>query len=454
MKGFAKIDPTSGKLVPSILLFALPIALGTMLQTLFNACDLIVVRMSADSVAVASVGATGTVTTLFVSSMVGIATGVNIVLARLVGAREIERAKRFISTAILSAIGLGVLVAVFGLMFGDDVLRLMNCPEDCFDGAVTYIIVYVISAPFILLYNFAAAIIRVSGDSVRPMFYLIYAGIANVLLNLIFCWLFENKVLAVALATVIAQVLGAILCMWRLLGTDGDCSFSFHNIIFDPSLCGLLFRYGIPGAITNATFAISNLLVQGAINSFGSSVVAGNAASNTIETFVSCITTGITSATSVFLGQNIGAKQPERVKRILLWGIVLNCSLNLVAGLGVYLVRTPLITLFVGNDSLALASANARMNVVLRFYVVYSFRNIIKSSVGGFGYSRLTLIESLISIILFRIVWMSFVYPLNPCMEMAYVTYLISAFVGIFVSGPMLIVVAHRYFKKGISPKI
>lgn len=454
MKGFGNINPTSGKLVPSILLFAIPIALGTLLQTLFNACDLIVVRMAADSTAVASVGATGTVTTLFVTSMVGIATGVNIVLARLVGAREIARAKRFISTAIISAIGLGVLVAVFGLLFGDDVLRLMNCPEDCFEGACTYIIVYVISAPFILLYNFAAAIIRVSGDSVRPMFYLIYAGVANVTLNLIFCWLLEDKVLAVALATVIAQAFGAVLCMWRLMRTDGDCNFSLHNISFDFSLCGLLFRYGIPGAVTNATFAISNLLVQGAINSFGSSVVAGNAASNNIETAVSCITTGITSSTSVFIGQNIGAQQPQRVKKTLLWGIVLNCSLNFVAGLAVFLSRNPLIMLFVGDDAVAMASANARMNVVLRFYVVYSFRNIIKSSVGGFGYSRLTLVESLISIILFRVIWMSFVYPLNPCMEMAYVTYFLSACVGILVSVPMLISVAHRYFKKGISPKI
>ncbi len=454
MRKIGKIDPTTGKIVPSILWFAFPIALGTLLQTLFNACDLIVVRMSADSVAVASVGATGTVTTLFVSSMVGVATGVNIVLARFIGAKENGRARRFISTAIVTAIALGVLVAVLGVLFGDDVLRMMNCPEDCFEGACTYIIVYVISAPFILLYNFAATIIRVSGDSIRPMFYLIYAGVANVVLNLFFCWFFEDKVLAVALATVIAQVLGAVFCMIRLLRTKGACGFSFRHLSFDFSLCRLLFRYGIPGAVTNATFAISNLLVQGAINSFGSSVVAGNAASNNIESLVSCITTGITSATSVFIGQNIGAKQPDRVKKTVLWGIFLNCSINFVVGLIVFLFRNPLIVLFVGDDALAMASANARMNFVLQFYVVYSFRNILKSSVGGFGYSRFTMIESLVAIVLFRVVWMSFIYPLNPCMEMAYATYLVSSVIAILISGPMLLYVSYRYFKKGIATKI
>ena len=454
MKKNMKIDPTSGNLISSMIWFALPVTLGVLLQTLFTACDLVVVRMASDSTSVASVGATTTVITLFVTSITGIASGVNIVLARLIGAKDFDRARRFVSTAILSAFALGFIVAVFGLAFGDDVLRMMNCPEDCYDGAVTYIIVYVLSSPFIMVYNFAAAVIRVNGDSVRPTFYLVYAGIANVLLNIVLCVLLADKVLAVALATVLSQILGAVLCMTHLMRTKDACGFSFRNLSFDFSLCGLLFRYGVPGAITNATFAISNLLVQGAINSFGSSVVAGNTASCNVESFVSSVTTGMTTSISVFIGQNIGANNSERVKKTFTYGLLVTCSVSFVLSMLTFVLREPLLKIFVGNDTAALASGDARMHFVMLFYGIYAFRNVFKCAVGGYGYAKLTMIESLVAIVLFRIVYMSFIYPHNPSMEMAYATYLYSAFVGIAMSVPMYIIVSRRYLKKGIITKI
>ena len=454
MKRLKNIDPTSGNLVSSMIWFALPVTLGVLLQTLFTACDLVILRMVSDSVAVASVGATTTVTTLFVTSATGIASGVNIVLARLIGGKEYDRAKRFVSTALISAVALGVIVAVIGLVWGDDILRLMHCPEDCFDGAVTYIIVYVLSAPFIMVYNFAAAIIRVNGDSVRPTFYLVYAGIANVALNLLLASVLEDKVLAVAFATVISQVLGAVLCVCRLMRSQDACNFSFRNLSFDFNLCKLLFRYGVPGAITNATFAISNLLIQGAINSFGSSVVAGNTASSNIENLVGSVTTGATTAISVFIGQNIGAGKPDRVRKTFRYGLLLTCSISFVLSMIAYLLRVPLLRVFVGDDVVALASGEARMKVIMLFYVVYAFRNVFKNSVGGYGYARLTMIESLISIVLFRIVWMSFIYPLRPTMEMAYATYFFSSLVGISISVTMYAIISYRYFKKGIITKI
>ena len=454
MKGLSKIDPSTGKLVPSMLLFALPVTLGVLLQTLFTACDLIVVRMASDSLSVASVGATSTVTTLFVTSVTGIASGVNIVLARLLGAKEYDRAKQFVSTALISAALLGVIVTAFGLLFGDDVLRLMKCPEDCFDGAVTYIIVYVLSSPFIMVYNFAAAVIRVNGDSVRPTFYLIYAGIANVLLNLLLCTVLADKVLAVALATVLSQILGAVLCVWHLMRLKDSCKFSFRELSFDFSLCKLLFRYGVPGAVTNATFAISNLLIQGAINSFGASVVAGNTASSNIEGLVSSITTGTTTAISVFIGQTIGAKQPDRVKKTFNYGLILTCAIAFVVSFAAFLLREPLLRIYVGDDVAALASGDARMKVIMGFYTIYAIRNVFKCGVGGYGYARLTMIESLISIVLFRVVWMSFLYPLNPTIDMAYATYLYSSLVGISISVPMYLIVSHRYLKKGIVTRI
>lgn len=453
MRSFVKINPTTGKLIPSMLLFALPIAFGSILQTLFNACDLIVVRMSADSVAVASVGATSTVTTLFVTSTVGISSGVNIVLARLLGAGDTERAKRFISTALLFAVALGAVVSVVGLIFGDEVLRLMNCPENCFEGARTYFIVYVLAAPFILLYNFAATIIRVDGDTVRPLMYLVCAGVTNVVLNLVLCSFLENKVLAVALATVTAQFLGAAFTMLRLIRMDGPCAFSLRDFTFDFSLCKLLLRYGIPGAITNATFAISGLLIQGAINSFGSSAVAGNTGASNVENLINSIAGGLHSAIAVFIGQNIGAKKQERVKRAFLYGTLLSCGLIFVLSEITFLLRVPLLTLFVGEDALGIASGSARFVFVMQFNVIYCLRGCLRSALNAFGYSKFTMIESLLTIVVFRVFWMSLIYPLNPCLDMAYVTYLISASLAIVTAAPMLAFVYRRY-KKGIVTEI
>ena len=434
-------------------MFAIPIMLGTILQTLFNACDLIVVRMYADSVAVASVAATSTVTNLFVTSVVGLSTGVNIVLARLVGSKEYGRVKRLVSTSLVTAVVVGVIVALVGVLFGEDVLRLMNCPEDCFDGARTYFIIYVICAPFILVYNFGATIIRTDGDSFRPLFYLAYAGVFNVGLNLLLCILLENKVLAVAIATVMAQILGAILTTVRLLRVDGACRFSFREISFDFTLCKILFRYGIPGAITNASFAISNLLIQGAINSFGSSTIAGNAGSSNIESMINSVNAGFHTAISVFIGQNIGANKPERVKKTCFRGTLWACGLILVLSSVATLFEVPLLKLFVGDDPVAIAGGLSRNFFVLRFYTIYCFRGSLRSILNGFGYSKFTMVESLLSIVLFRIVWMSFIYPLNPTLNMANVTYLLSVLDAIAISTPMILYVAHRY-KKGYVSKI
>ena len=331
------IDPTQGKIVSSMLLYALPIMLGALLQTLFSACDLVVVRMMADSVAVASVGATSTVNTLFVTSSIGVATGVNIVLARMLGAREHERIRRLIPTSLILALILGIVVGSIGVLFGDDILRFMNCPDECYSGACTYVIVYMLSAPFILLYNFSSTIIRVSGDSMRPTVYLVIAGVANVILNYVLCLILDDKVLAVALATVSAQVIGAGLCIARLLFMKGECALSFKHIVLDFSLCKKLLLYGIPGAISNATFAISGLQIQGTINSYGASAIAGNTAASSLETIASCMQTGINSAIAVFIGQNVGAQNPERVRKSLYLGVLLNfCAGAIGGGLMIY----------------------------------------------------------------------------------------------------------------------
>ena len=451
MNKIRAIDPTRGRIVPSMILYALPIAMGSLLQTLFTACDLVVVRMMADSTAVASVGATSTVTHLFVTSFVGVATGVNIILARMLGAREHDRVRRLIPTALLVALILGSIVGCVGFFFGDDILRFMNCPDECYSGATTYIIVYMLSAPFILLYNFASTIIRVSGDSVRPTVYLVIAGVVNVVLNFVLCLLLSNKVLAVALATVSSQVIGAALCIVRLMRMDGACRFSFKTIVFDFDLCKKVLLYGIPGAISNATFAISGLQIQGTINSYGSSAIAGNTATSSLEGIASCMQTGINSSIAVFVGQNIGAQKPQRVRQSLLLGLLLDVCAGVLGGGLIFLFKEPLLSLYVGTDVAAKEMGVLRMHYIAIVNYIFYARGALTSSLNAFGYSKFSMVQSLLCIVVFRLLWMNFIYPLHPTPSMVYLSFPISGVLGVLVAGTMLLFVYRRYQRGRLS---
>ena len=229
------IDATQGRLVPQIILFVIPLILTTLIQTLFNAVDIAVLGNMADTRAVAAVGATSTIVHLIVDAFVGISSGAKIVLSRLVGKNDEKGLHRTIDTALVLAVGFGVMVSTIGLTTAPFFMQWTKCPSDCFDDAVLYIRIYLAAAPAILLYNYGAAILTSSGDTRRPLHYAVASGFLNVILNILLCWILPQKVAAVAIATAASQIMAATLTMSRLCHLEGVMRVQIKRIRFQ---CG------------------------------------------------------------------------------------------------------------------------------------------------------------------------------------------------------------------------
>lgn len=442
------VDIISGKLLPSMLAFALPVIIGSMVQSLFNAVDIIVLgNFTQNSNAVASVGVTSPVVNLVVTSFVGLSAGVGVLIARFVGAKEGERVKKTVSTALITAFTLGLLIAAVGVIFSKKMLIAIDCPDECLADATLYMQIYLAGAPAIMLYNFGASIIRVSGDSERPLYYLIAAGILNGGLNVILCLTLTQKVIAVAIATTASQVLGAILVILHLLRSKNTCSLDIKMLTFDKHIFVKILMYGLPSALNTSLYTISNLQIASAINAFGPDGIAGNTAASSLETFIASITGGFGVTALTFVGQNIGADKPERVKKTVLMGIATSVTITVTSCLLLKLLSHQALSLYIPGEEAAIAFGTVRVGLVLGFYFVPAVNAILGNSIQAFGYSILSMFNNIVAVLGFRIIWMFFVYPSSPTPEMLYVCYPISWSISVFMQLITLTVIYTRYRK-------
>lgn len=331
------VDITGGPLIKSMLLYALPIMLGSLIQVAFNAADLIVVGKLGGTAASAAVGAVAPVVNFLVNSFIGLSVGINAVLSRSLGQRDTERAGRVINTALISALVLGFVLMAVCFAFSVPLLKTLNCDEEYLEGAISYLNIYAIGIPAILIYNFAAAIIRSMGDTTRPFIYLVIAGIVNVVLNLVLCLVLENKVAAVAIATTVSQVIGAILTMWQLVFFKNGVGFNIKRLSFSFKELWSILKIGTPCAFNSALFSFSNLQMASTLNTYGTAATAGAAAASNIESVSSAITTGFNGTIVPFVGQNLGANNDERVKKSIIWGLVLTSSITFVVSMSIYI---------------------------------------------------------------------------------------------------------------------
>lgn len=410
-----KIDFTEGKLLPLIIRYAIPLILSGLVQVMFNAADMAVLGAfdkTPDSSAVGAIGATGAIISLIVSSMISLSVGTNVLLARTVGARDDERSQRIVGSSLLLAAISGILIIGVGILSAPWFLQVTNCPENSYNGALIYLYIYIAASPAILIYNFGSAIIRVSGDSNSPFIYILISGAANVVLNVLLCVVLEEKVAAVAIATLVSNVIGAALTVIHLVRIkEGPCRVDLKNLKFSRREMLTIILIGLPNAFTNALYSISNLQIQSAINSFGSSAAAGNNASAQVEGFVSTIIGSISTAEMVAIGQNIGAENKDRVKTSIRLCTLINFVAAVVLGYGVLAMGKPFLGLFVPNDSLAVDIGRVRLTCLLSIYFVMAIDNSLSSAVRAFGHTLEPMLNSVVTVILFRTVWMNFIYP-------------------------------------------
>lgn len=442
-----RIDATSGPLVRQILLYSLPLILSTVLQNLFNAVDTAVLGNMADSTAVASVGATGTVVGLIVNAFIGFPAGTRIVLARFIGEKNPERIRAAVDTSVILAIVVGLIVAVLGCIFSPLLLQMLNCPEDCFDGAALYLRVYFTAAPAILLYNFCSGIISTAGNTQSPLYYMIAGGILNVVLNILLCLILPNKVAAVAISTVASQILGALLCLRRLRRGEGEIQLKLRAMRWNGPAFRKIFSMGLPLSIANLMYPLGSLQIQSSVNSFGSAAIAGNHASAIWETFGSAFVGGIGTAGGVFIGQNLGAQKHDRVKKSIFHSLWINTSFG--AGVGLLLLLTaPLgLQIFLAGDQTALEFGMIRSYCILTAFGIAGVNNALGAYLQNFGYSSLSSINAVVWVLGFRFVWMTWIYPLNPNFFMLMICFAVSWALTMMTNIVMGSIVYIRYRK-------
>lgn len=406
------IDATEGRLLPKIIQYAIPLILSTLVQQLFNAVDIVVLGQMADDVAVASVSATTSVTSLLVTSFVGIASGSRVVLARQIGARDQENVRKTTDTSLILSLIIGAVIAFVGFIVAPWFLEVTKCPENCVEGALIYIRIYVLAAPFILLYNFGSSAVTASGDTQRPLYYIMIGGVTNIVLNIILCLILPQKIVAVAVATVASQVICAILISNRLLKMDGPCRVIVKNMRFCFKAFVNVLRYGLPMMLVNALFPLSNLQIASAINSFGHLATAGNGAASTIENIVSATAGPIATTAATFIGQNIGARKPDRVNKSFWQCMLLTICFGGVVGVVTFFTGRFWLGLIVGfNNEVAITFGLVRMSCTTLFYFVACINNVFGSTLQAYGYSTVSAINSIFSVFVFRVIWMQGIYP-------------------------------------------
>ncbi|MBR2460470.1 MAG: MATE family efflux transporter, partial [Clostridia bacterium] len=417
---------TQGPILKNFIIYAIPLAIGSIVQTLFNAADMMVLGNFASSIAVASIGATSIIISLLVNTFIGLSGGTQVVLARSFGEQNNSKIQKTVTTSLIIAVALGALITLAGLICSGWFLKITNCPADCFDGALLYMRIYFLSVPMILIYNYGSAIIRVSGDTQRPLYYLIASGALNVVLNFILCLILPQKIAAVAIATVASQLLGASLVLFRLFKTENACKLNLKKLSFDFHIFKKIMAIGIPCALNSSLFSISNLQIQSAINSFGSSATAANTAAANVEGWAGSFTNAIASTCLTFVGQNLGARNKDRIKRTLFISVSLGFSLGLVLGLGLYSLGAPLLRLYVAGDSLAVEYGLIRMRFILAFYFIAGINGTLGSTMQAFGYSFISMLNSVFSVLVLRVVWMIFIYPHFQTLVCLYFCYTVS----------------------------
>lgn len=449
------VDATKGSLTKQIFIYTIPLVLSTILQSLFDIADKSVLGNMAGTTAVASIAATTTVSSLIISGAVGLSTGTAIVLARFVGQRDEERMRKTIDTSLITSVSIGLFVAVVGFILAPIFLTVTNCPDECYKGALYYMRIVISAAPATLLYNYGSAILRTLGDSQRPLIYIAIAGVIKVTLNIILCFILPQKVIAVAVATIVSNLISASLVFYRLCHLEDGIKVNLSQMHFDyPSFVCIL-RFGIPTSISSLVLPLGNIQITAAINSYGPSAMAGHAAAISVENFSYAFSSGFASATMTFMGQNIGAKNIERVRKTFWLCLAYNTLITGSLGVFTYLTGEFWIGIIVGMSSTAaIKYGMTRLFYVILFVFINAISNVLISTIKAFGYPVLTSITNIAFNLGFRVLWMQFVYPYSQKFSTIMLCYTVAWILNLIFYMLFTMIVYRRYVKKGICKEI
>ena len=442
------IDMTTGPLTGKIIRFAFPLVVGNLLQLTFDAADMAIIGNFSSSESMAAIGVTGAINGLLLTFVGGISGGANVVTAQSVGARD----QRGISHAIHTSLALGVIFGIslmlIGLFLAEPLLRMINVPEKLMSNASLYLRLRFLGVPFGMIGSFSASVMRGSGDSRRPVYYMLAAGGLNVILNIIAVVGLKMDVAGVAIATVLSQVLSATLLVRALICNNGPTKLIVKRIRLYRAALKKILWIGIPGGAQASFYSISNLVIMSAIASLGAYAIAGNVSAGTIESLIHAISFALYQTSLAAVGQNFGAKKYDRVQGAFLRCVGCSMTSNLVLGWSAYLFGEVLLAV-INPDPEVIKMGMVRMGINMTTYFVSGLLDIVTSTLRGMGISLFPAIVTMCGICVLRVIWVNTIFKHCQTLASVYISYPVSWTIVAVINGVLLVVVLRKLIRGG-----
>ena len=427
-----EINMTEGPFLKKIIVFVIPLILTGVLQCLYNAADLSVVGRFDGELALAAVGSTGALNNLVVGLFMGLAVGAGVVVAQNMGALKYKRVNQTVHSSILLAVVLGVIVAIVGLIFTRPLVIWMDTPANVVDGAVLYMRIIFLGIPASMVYNYAAAMVRSTGDTKHPLIFLSVSGVVNVVLNLILVIVFRLGVAGVAIGTIASQYLSAVMILRFMHKSEGPIHLSFKSLRLHTPLLKKILYIGIPSGLQGTLFSFSNVLIQSSLNALDTelsmmgNLVAGNTAAGNLEGFVYIAMNAVYQASMTFVGQNVGAKRYSNIKKIVWTCVLCAASIGIVSSAVILLFREFFVGLYVKGNPVVMQGAIRRMLIILPLYWMCGVMETLSGALRGMGKSVTAMIVSLMGACALRIVWIKTFFVWFHSLECLYFSYPVS----------------------------
>ena len=411
MKSVKQTDILTGSIPKQLLLFFLPIWFGTLFQQLYNTADTLIVGNFVGTNALAAVGATGPFVNLLVGLFVGLCSGAGVVIAQSWGAHDPDAVDRQVHTALVLSVAVGALLTVLGLVIAAPIMRLLGTPDEILPDAALYLRIYFLGMIPQMLYNMGTNILRAIGDSKRPLYFLIAASLVNIVLDVVFIAVFGWGVMGAALATVLSQVVSAVLTVRCIHGSQGmPWHLQLKNIRIERNVLLAICRIGLPGAAQSALYSISNMTIQSAINGFGTVAVAAWSVYGKIDFLFWMTVSSFGIAVTTFAGQNFGARQYDRVRRGTMTCLAMTAGTTLCISLALYPSAQLLFRLFSSDDAVV-AQGVQMMHYLVPVYMTYICIEIFSGALRGCGDVRVPTIITVFAVCIMRIVWLAVALP-------------------------------------------
>lgn len=416
-----------GSLWKNMFLFSVPLMLSQLLQVLFNMADVAVVGKFSSAEALGSVGSTTILVSLFTGFLIGMGSAVNVRVAQHLGAQDKPRTRASIRTSFVICLSMGCIIMVLCLVSARFILEVLGTKEDLIDGAELYFRIYALGMPALGVFNFGNGVLSAKGDTKRPLAYLMVAGILNVVFNLFFVIICNMAEDGVALASIITQYVSAVLILVHMGKQQDDCSFRLQDLKkgIDKSEQKRILGLGIPAGFQHSIFAIANLFIQGAVNTFDSVMVEGNSAAANADAIIYNVMAAFYTACSTFMGQNLGAAKHDRVLKSYFIGIVYSFLAGAVLGGALFLFGREFLSLF-ANDEAVIEAGLQRTGIMCFSYAFSAFMDCTIAACRGIGKSFAPTVIVIMGSCVFRVVWIYTVFAYFHTIPSLYLLYIFS----------------------------